>query len=65
MATENKASLSDKKIAAMTAEDLQQLRVPVGFPGLPYPMAKIQKGANGHMEHVVEVIESTQNPMVV
>lgn len=65
MATENKASLSDKRIAEMTAEELQKMRVPVGFPGLPYPMAKIQKGANGHMEHVVEVIESTQNPMVV
>lgn len=65
MATENKASLSDKRIAEMTAEELQSLRVPVGFPGLPYPMAKIQKAGNGHMEHVVEVIESTQNPMVV
>lgn len=65
MATENKASLSDKRIAEMTAEELQTLRVPVGFPGLPYPMAKIQKAGNGHMEHVVEVIESTQNPMVV
>lgn len=65
MATENKASLSDKRIAEMTAEELQALRVPVGFPGLPYPMAKIQKAGNGHMEHVVEVIESTQNPMVV
>jgi len=65
MATENNRPLSDKKIAELTAEDLQRLRVPVGFPGLPYPMAKIQKGANGQMEHVVEVIESTNNPMVI
>jgi len=65
MATDSKASLSEKKIAAMTADELSQLRVPVGFPGLPYPMAEVRKGSNGQMEHVVQVIESTHQPMVV
>jgi energy-coupling factor transporter ATP-binding protein EcfA2 len=65
MATDSKASLSEKKIAEMTSDELSQLRVPVGFPGLPYPMAEVRKGSNGQMEHVVQVIESTHQPMVV
>ncbi len=65
MATDNKASLSEKKIAEMTSDELSQLRVPVGFPGLPYPMAEVRKGSNGQMEHVVQVIESTHQPMLV
>ncbi|MFN7113647.1 MAG: hypothetical protein ACK4PK_04730 [Alphaproteobacteria bacterium] len=60
MATEKdqKVSLSDKKISDLTSEDLKALRIPVGFPGLPYPMAEVRKGANGKMEHVVQVIET-------
>ncbi|MDY0009700.1 MAG: hypothetical protein RBS08_08335, partial [Bdellovibrionales bacterium] len=60
MATDNeqKVSLSSKKISTLTSEDMKALRVPVGFPGLPYPMAEVRKGDNGRMEHVVQVIET-------
>jgi hypothetical protein len=60
MATEKdqKVSLSDKKISELTSDDMKALRVPVGFPGLPYPMAEVRKGSSGKMEHVVQVIET-------
>jgi len=60
MATEKdqKFSLSDKKISELTSEDLKVLRIPVGFPGLPYPMAEVRKNDKGRMEHVVQVIET-------
>jgi len=60
MATEKdqKFSLSDKKISELTSEDLKALRIPVGFPGLPYPMAEVRKNDKGRMEHVVQVIET-------
>lgn len=54
---ENQVSLSRSKIAEMTTAQINSLRVPLGFPGLPYPMAEVRKGANGQMEHVVQVIE--------
>ncbi|MDP2204697.1 MAG: hypothetical protein Q8K65_00140 [Alphaproteobacteria bacterium] len=60
MATENdqKISPGDKKISELTSDDMKALRVPVGFPGLPYPMAEVRKASNGKMEHVVQVIET-------
>lgn len=57
MATDNNQSLSSRKISELTSEDLKALRVPVGFPGLPYPMAEIRKGAGGRLERAVQVIE--------
>lgn len=64
MATDNKTSLSDRKISELTSEELKSLRVPLGFPGLPYPMAEVRKGSGGQMEHVVQVVE-TAGSMVV
>ena len=64
MATENKTALSDKKITELTSDELKSLRVPIGFPGLPYPMAEVRKNSAGQMEHVVQVVE-TAGAMVV
>lgn len=54
---EQKVSLSSRKISELSSDQMKELRIPVGFPGLPYPMAEVRKGANGRMEHVVQVIE--------
>jgi hypothetical protein len=64
MAQETK-SLMDKKVSDMTSDELRSLMKPVGLPGLPYPMAKLSKTAQGSMEHDVGVVESAQNPLIL
>lgn len=54
-----------KKIADITADELRSLMKPIGLPGLPYPMAKLVKNAQGSMEHDVGVVESANNPLII
>ncbi|MBI1215458.1 MAG: hypothetical protein GC185_06545 [Alphaproteobacteria bacterium] len=62
---ERKESLMDKKVSELTADQFRSLMKPIGLPGLPYPMAKLSKTADGSMEHDVGVIESAQNPLIM
>lgn len=53
------------KISEMTAGQKNDLRVQVGFPGLPYPMASVRRDEDGRLQHTVDVIESSTASMQV
>ena len=42
---------------------LNDLRRAVGLPGMPYPMGKIAKNAQGQMQYEVGIVESASNPL--
>jgi len=65
MADQKQGVPPNKKISEMTRQETEALMKPVGLPGLPYPMAYLEKNAQGVMQHKVGVIESAQNPLLV
>jgi len=65
MAEQKQTTLMDKKILELTSDELGSLMKPIGLPGLPYPMAKLSKTAQGSMEHDVGVVESANNPLIM
>lgn len=62
---DNKPSLMSKKRLELTAEEIQQLKKPIGVAGLPYPKISIVEDANGETVYQLDIVQDTNNPIVV
>lgn len=62
-------SLMDKKISDLTSDEVRSLMKPLGIPGLPYPMVKVEesKDAKGQNQLVntVGIVQDAANPLIV
>lgn len=64
MSAQNKEGMN-KKVSEMSYEEIRSFMKPLGIPGLPYPMAKLEKNSKGFSDHNVGAVHSSQNPMIV
>lgn len=54
-----------KKLVELATEEKREMAVPVGFPGLPYPMVSLEKDNAGNVIHKVGAVESATKPLIV
>ena len=66
MAEDNKPeSLMTKRRIDLTPAEIASLKRPVGISGLPYPKIKLVEDAQGNVQHQVQIVQDTRNPIVV
>lgn len=60
MATQNENKMN-RKISEMSLAEIRSFVKPLGFSGLPYPMAKLEKNDSGLSDHTVGAVHSGQD----
>ncbi len=58
-------SLMTKRRIDLTPAEIASLKRPVGISGLPYPKIKLVEDAQGNVQHQVQIVQDTRNPIVV
>ena len=57
MSAQNKEGMN-KKVSEMSYEEIRSFMKPLGIPGLPYPMAKLEKNSKGFSDHNVGAVNA-------